>query len=178
MTYNLNKIATFYLPVICDLSDSQMRYIAENAKVGGHTLSHQYLTETDLENAENEIKMGKERLEEIIGKEVKSFCYPRGRYNDRIKKLVRDAGFEEARTTRVLWTEVDDPYEKHTTIHVYPRSEYNGRDWFEVACEKLEHVQKNGGIFHIWGHSWEIDKFNQWDKFEAFLKKMSEVMND
>ncbi len=28
-------------------------------------------------------------------------------------------------------------------------------------------------IFYVWGHSYEFDIYNTWDKFEEFLKMMS-----
>jgi len=27
-----------------------------------------------------------------------------------------------------------------------------------------------GGVFHIWGHSWEIEKYKMWDELELFFK--------
>ena len=27
-----------------------------------------------------------------------------------------------------------------------------------------------GGVFHLWGHSWEIEKYGMWDELEKFLK--------
>jgi hypothetical protein len=31
----------------------------------------------------------------------------------------------------------------------------------------------HGGVFHLWGHSWEIEEKGQWENLEAVLKTMS-----
>jgi hypothetical protein len=30
-------------------------------------------------------------------------------------------------------------------------------------------VRKNGGIFHLFGHSWEIERFGLWDELDEVL---------
>lgn len=42
--------------------------------------------------------------------------------------------------------------------------------WFGLAKNLFDYMQKNGGVFHIWGHSWEIEKFNMWKDLERFFK--------
>jgi peptidoglycan-N-acetylglucosamine deacetylase len=34
----------------------------------------------------------------------------------------------------------------------------------------LEYFLKNGGVLHIWGHSWEIEKFHLWGVLEEALR--------
>ncbi|GAB7548894.1 hypothetical protein CS8_085910 [Cupriavidus sp. 8B] len=31
-------------------------------------------------------------------------------------------------------------------------------------------VAMTGGIFHLWGHSWELDSFGGWQVLEDFLR--------
>jgi peptidoglycan/xylan/chitin deacetylase (PgdA/CDA1 family) len=123
-----------------------------------------------------EIKINKYELEVITGKPVLSFCYPRGRFDENVKKAVQDAGYVEARTTRIMQTfESSDPYEKDTTIHMNPRDEYQGKHWLEVAKDMLTMNDGTGVInyFHVWGHSWEIDKNHEWHNFETLLEILS-----
>ena len=91
--------------------------------------------------------------------------------------MVVRAGFKEARTTKVLNIEKPvDLFEKGTSIHVYQRKEYEGKDWLSVAYELCNLAKKKKGYFHIWGHSWEIEKYQQWDKLEEFFKFVHEKM--
>jgi len=31
----------------------------------------------------------------------------------------------------------------------------------------------DGGVFHIWGHSWEIEKYKMWDELKNVLEYIS-----
>src|SRR5690606_10758740 len=55
-----------------------------------------------LEDAQREIRDSKAEIERQIGSCVRSFCYPNGTskdYNERIKQLVRECGYENATVT-------------------------------------------------------------------------------
>lgn len=75
-----------------DLADSGM-------EIGAHTITHRNLTEISKEEQEKEIFGSKEILENKLGIEVTSFCYPRGKFNDDIISIVKQAGYKYACTT-------------------------------------------------------------------------------
>lgn len=154
-------------------------------EIGCHTKSHPQDMKTlhdDFLFAE--IDGAKVMLESILDRKVSKFCYPRGRYDERAKQQVIDSGFLQARTTNVNSLSSDyDPFEKPTTIHVFnDRKEYYNRGWFDVAVEKLNvaiQITNTKDItliptYHLWGHSWEIDRDKQWDKLEEFLRLVNE----
>ncbi len=170
--------AIFYIPSTTLLSVDEIRSIAKNFEIGGHTVNHPSdLKMVEQLTREREIKNNRKWLQEITGQEVKSFCYPRGRYNQEVIDAVKDAGFTEARTTQVMNIVEPDELEKYqikTSVHVYPtRKEYKGRPWFEVAEELYNQAEKNNGYFHMWGHSWELGKFGLWGELDTFLKFVS-----
>jgi len=43
------------------------------------------------------------------------------------------------------------------------------RDWQKLAGKLLERTLRHGGVFHLWGHSWEIEQEHQWDRLEKLL---------
>lgn len=174
--------ATFYIPSrVRELDDKEVRFLANHFEIGAHTVNHERLTRLkDSGKKWCEIKDSKNYWEQFLQKPVDKFCYPRGWYDDGIKQMVKDAGFKIARTTRVLSIRNIDPMEYHTTIHVYPmRDEYrigNGpkntkkfRSWLDVAKEYFDEAVEFGDYFHIWGHSWELEKYDQWGDLEKFL---------
>ncbi len=68
--------------------------------IGSHTFTHPLLTElTSQERIKNEIAGSKIALEEKLGREVNAFCYPAGRFNEKIKQVVIDAGYQVAVAT-------------------------------------------------------------------------------
>ncbi len=101
-------------------------------------------------------------------------AYPRGRFNDEVVKAVERAGYKEARTTHVLSTAPAlDPLRMPTTIHAFNgRKEYSGRPWRVMADFYLEHAIKNSLTFHLWGHSFELERDKLWDELDAFLGKI------
>jgi hypothetical protein len=48
-----------------------------------------------------------------------------------------------------------------------------GASWRELACGLFEHVLERGGVWHLWGHSWEIEERSMWDEVGAVLDAVS-----
>ena len=40
----------------------------------------------------------------------------------------------------------------------------------------LSHATTSGGVFHLWGHSWELQEAGLWGVFETFLARVAEVV--
>lgn len=159
--------------------DGLKELIDRGMELGGHTVSHFHdLKALDDRKLKFEIENNKLMLEMITNKQVTKFCPPRGRYDERVLKAIKDAGFLESRTTKVLVTDIpEDPYITHTTIHMFPRAEYEGRHWFDIVPEKFTEALLKGdkGMFSVWGHSRELDQRpSDWDFFEELLRRVKE----
>ena len=48
-----------------------------------------------------------------------------------------------------------------------------GATWLDHAAALLETWAATGGVFHLWGHSWELDEFAQWERLDRVLGLMS-----
>jgi peptidoglycan/xylan/chitin deacetylase (PgdA/CDA1 family) len=177
-------------------SASQVREIAEGFDIGGHTYHHVDLTAVSEQEASREISDGKKRLEDIVDRKLLSFCYPYGYTNSRVSNTVKEAGFLGARTTGLLSRQIDDLFRMKTTVytarqwptHLFKES-YFARDrtffyfvvtnglflqpWYRIALKTLEFVVENGGVWHMWGHSWEVDKNDDWSHLESVLREIS-----
>lgn len=67
---------------------------------GSHTLDHPFLTElSSEEELRRQIFDSKRILEERLAKPVYAFAYPAGRFNGKVKNLVKEAGYKLAVTT-------------------------------------------------------------------------------
>lgn len=69
-------------------------------EIGAHTLTHPKLTQVPLETVWAEISRSKDELEQVLGAPVVSFAYPKGDYNEAVKAVVCEAGFQLAVTNR------------------------------------------------------------------------------
>ncbi|MCH9697882.1 MAG: polysaccharide deacetylase family protein [Gammaproteobacteria bacterium] len=68
-------------------------------EIGCHTMNHPKLNKINVGQLNTEIIDSKTLLEDQLGNEVSSFCYPKGRYNPVVLEYVKKAGYRSAFTT-------------------------------------------------------------------------------
>jgi peptidoglycan/xylan/chitin deacetylase (PgdA/CDA1 family) len=196
-----NMKGTFYTPIRNPerpvMSASILHDIAQKQEIGGHTVNHVYLNTLGKSDAKYEIFECKTILEQQLGREIEAFCYPGGKFSQRDTKLVKEAGYLFGRTTRFLHTTSDVSSQLlDTSVQVYNHSStiltahclknifivpilrhsffYKGnRNFLKLAEILLERIIADGGVFHLWGHSWEIEEFGLWRPFEQLLSKLA-----
>ena len=158
-------------------------------EIGAHTINHTNLLGVTCEKAREEIDGSKIYLEDILGHDVKMFCYPYGKYNHSIRKIINDGGFIGARTCSVKsFALPNDPfllgitmlvsnYSPLSTLKACWKAQLLGHrilfDWEQRAKAIFSLFLKYGGVFHIYGHSKEIDKNNEWNKLESLFSYLS-----
>jgi hypothetical protein len=205
--------ATFYIPIDnvereC-MNPDEIKVIAQGFDVGGHTYHHVNLLRVPIEEAKREVVECKKKLEEVTGKEILSFSYPYGKFNNKVIKIVKKAGFIGARTVNFLTKSIKDHFKMGPTVyaadrwfaphikhikHFVPSPDFSlldfslfwfmvknnlfFKDWNQVAIETLDFIIKSGGIWHLWGHSWEIDENNDWKKLEDIFCEISTVSKE
>lgn len=79
----------------CNISQLREMQMA-GIEIGGHTVNHPSLGRVSLGVAKQEITDCFQWLQDNLGKQPRSFCYPNGQpedYSSDIKKLVADSGF-------------------------------------------------------------------------------------
>ncbi len=91
--------ATFYVvSQRLELTPAQWQQIDRDGfEVAAHTRTHPDLL--GVKDLAGEITGSKKDLEAILGHPVRSFAYPYGKYNETIKRVARDSGFETAVST-------------------------------------------------------------------------------
>lgn len=92
------------LPTDTMLTSEQLLELSRRGvEIGGHTVAHTILSTLDDDQARQEMALGKQQLEAIVGKPVSTFAYPNGRphrdYSARHAAIAREVGFELAVTT-------------------------------------------------------------------------------
>lgn len=161
----------------------------EHFEIGAHTMTHPRLSRISEEEAREEIIQSKLFLEHVIKKPVISFCYPGGEYTNTHVKMIQEAGFSLGRTVARFSVSLNvfSLYELPTTVHAYRhwsdmvaiarfarfRPVLFFRyylNWDELAIALFDHVALTGGVFHLWGHSWEVDARRDWERLERVLQ--------
>ena len=186
------------LPV---MSESEIRGLADRGfEVGAHTMDHVVLTDATDEVVRRELVESKAWVESVTGRPCTVFCPPKGKFAARHLDMIREAGFAGFRTTE-MWS-LDRPRPRHdgllelpTTLQAQPqpvsgtvrnlakrwavgnavkflRFGRRGR-WIDHAEAVLDHVLSEGrGVFHLWGHSWELAEGDQWGRLERVLARL------
>ena len=195
--------ATFYVPLSNDegrdvINAADLRHLrSQGFEIGAHTVSHRALPGLSNQELFYEVLGSKSILEDQLGDGVRMFCYPRGRYDKRILKCVERCGFRGARTTRMLALGPEfNRFEVPTSLQAYPHppvnyfknlgrhrdlgglnrfvTDYMGCDtWLDLGKRLFERVMEHGGIWHLYGHSWEVEEFGLWRQLEELLDYVS-----
>ena len=174
------------------LSKAELRRLGSEFEIGAHTFDHVRLNTVPRAEVARQVRAIKTALEDELGHEVAGFCYPGGVHDARIRDTVRSAGYNYARTIENLWLEPPrDPFQLSTTLQFYPHDRftyvknlarghlYERASGFELAVRGaslavtlralLERAIARGGMFHLWGHSWELEEHDLWGELEAFF---------
>ena len=190
----LGFAATFYIsprsaeiPAPRRIRGPALAELAARFEIGSHTLTHPHLTRLSLAAAGREISLGNAAVQDAIGAPVTAFCYPYGAYRAPHVELVRAAGFRVARTIRRFSTRPDaDPLRLATSSHAaryradgWPAARRSATvrearamwgNWDTLARALFREAAGGGGVYHLWGHSWEIDAHDDWGRLRSLLR--------
>jgi len=177
------------------LTKEQIQKLADHHEVGAHSMTHPKLTQIPPEEAKREIEGSKKWIEGVTGKPCTMFCYPHGNHNKRVQEQVQQTGFRGGRTTRVLAFDVSNPFALPTSLQIFQfsnlklrtlmptwfmllkniSSNAHTKDWLSLARFLLGHARETGRpFFHLWGHSFEIEKYDMWKDLEIFLEEVQQ----
>lgn len=182
--------ATFYVPLRSErevLTTLQVRELSASFEVGAHTVGHTDLTTVPDDVARAEIVDCKSKLEQITGRPCTSFCFPLGRFRRLHLTHIREAGYRVARTVELM--SLDAPrydnglwmmpttiqavpacyttYVKNSIKRLRPASllrytRARRTSWPATLEALLEWSIQRGGVVHLWGHSWEVERNSDW----------------
>lgn len=151
----------FFIPNVCEWSNEFIREVSKKFEIGGHTVSHpEDLKRLSPENQKIEIEENKEWLEEVIGKRIRWFAYPSGRYKpDTTCPIVQRAGYKFARTTVVGSIEMPKVFDfrVNTTAQIGNNTRKEYENWFEYVKSLMNILDGEDRLIHIWGHSKDLN---------------------
>jgi hypothetical protein len=177
---------------------AQIRELASGFEIGAHTLEHVVLTRTNLDRVREEITGSRNWLADIVSEPCIMFCPPEGKYSRRHALTVKDAGYLGLRSVELLslaWPRREGGImAMPTSVQAFPHDSrtlarnalkraafrnlwralqlIEGRNWPWLAATLLERAARCGGVFHLWGHSWELRQAGEWNRLEEVLRIM------
>jgi peptidoglycan/xylan/chitin deacetylase (PgdA/CDA1 family) len=169
--------ATFFI----ELQKNNDRYHPKNQikvldnfgfDIGCHSIYHPILRNISELDQDLNIYYAKGCIEELIGKELKWYAPPKGKYNKQVIDKIIDAGFKYIRTVDVLDTSDIHGGINSVSIHPFPRREYKDERWIDVAMDQINNISIYGGTFKMMMHAWELENLNYWGELELIFKEL------
>lgn len=154
------------------INPSDLKHIYEGHEVASHTLTHPNLPPLAEEEIVRQVEEDRLKLCELCGYEVVGFAYPSGKFDRRVSEIIRNkTGIKYCRT--VISSHSFSPQEN---LFEFNPTVYHHEEWdklFELGEKFLSLKADEPSVFYVWGHAYEFDIHNSWDRFEEFLKMMS-----
>ena len=152
-----------------------VKYIYKGHEVAAHTLTHPLLPAIeDEKEIIHQVEDDRVRLSELCGYDVVGFAYPCGgqNFDHRVSELIKhNTGIKYARNIIS-----NHSFKLQDNLHEFCPTVYHHGEWdklFELADKFVSLKAEEPSIFYIWGHAYEFDIENTWDRFEELLKIIS-----
>ena len=152
-----------------------VKHIYDGHEVAAHTLTHPLLPGiTDDAEIVRQVECDRLNLSELVGYEVVGFAYPCGgvNYNSRVADIIRrNTGIKYCR--HII---SNHSFEPQSNLYEFSPSVYHHAEWdklFELGEKFLSLKVDTPQIYYVWGHAYELDIHDTWDRFEEFLKMMA-----
>ncbi len=152
----------------------ELKKIYRGHEVAVHTLTHPMLPEQTEEEIIRQVEDDRIALSKLVGYEVVGMAYPGGgvNFDRRVSEIIRkNTGVRYARTTVSCHN-----FLPQENLYEFQPSVYHHREWdemFRLGEEFLNLKTDEKRVYYVWGHAYEFDIANTWDRFEAFLKMMA-----
>ena len=139
-------------------------------EIAVHGLRHTAPDSLAQEEYKQEFITDAENIERLYGKYPVGMAYAYGVFNDEVIKYLSDAGFKYGRTTGAThsFDMPKEPLKLESTCH------HNDEMLFALAENFLEAepAENEQLLFYIWGHSYEFDVNNNWERIEKLCKML------
>lgn len=140
-------------------------------EIATHGLTHAAPTGTTKEQLDKEFLTDMSNIERIYGTYPVGMAYAYGCVDDEVVKYLKSIGIKYGRTVEASHSfEIPkEPLKLKATCH------HDDDMLFELAEKflKAEPKENEQMLFYVWGHSYEFDVNNNWDRIEEFCKMMS-----
>lgn len=155
------------------LKAEDIRGVYAGHEVAAHTVTHAMLPECSQEEIVREVEADRLALSELTGYEVVGMAYANGgeNNNDTVAQVIRErTNIQYARTITCTGN-----FAIQKNLLRYNPTVFHLRmdEMFELGEQFLAMEPETPQLFYVWGHSYELDAENTWNRFEEFCRMMS-----
>ena len=145
--------------------------LGKNHEIAIHSYSHPYLDHMPRAVATAEIIKDRECLEGMFGRVIRGCAYPMGTYSDMTVEVLRACEIAYARTIESTWSfRLPQNWLKMpATCH---HDDARLFDLMETFLNKQPSPREQVWLFYVWGHAYEFERENNWERIETFCEKV------
>lgn len=138
-------------------------------EIASHGLTHAALPELSEEELHREIKADIDNIQSLYGEKPIGFAYAYGAYNEAAIKELQQQNIRYARTVEASHSfALPEDW-----LRLSPTCHYRDERLMELAERFVSLPAKEPALFYVWGHSYELDVHQEWDKLEEFFAFIS-----
>ena len=155
------------------LKAEDIRGVYAGHEVAAHTVTHAMLPECSQEEIVREVEADRLALSELTGYEVVGMAYANGgeNNNDTVAQVIRErTNIQYARTITCTG---NFAIQKNLLRYNPTVFHLNMDEMFALGEQFLALEPETPQLFYVWGHSYELDAENTWNRFEEFCRMMS-----
>lgn len=175
-TFNLNSGSISYAHSWEYWNKTQIHHINyfdypdlyDGFEIAAHTHTHPDLTKIDRSTIFNEWRLDIKILEFLYNCKIEGAALPFGRWDKNTYECLEQEGILYCRTTAVT-----HKFDLPTNLMLNPTCKFIDKDLMNLAETFVNLPDDKPSLFYIYGHSYELEKEEDWQKFESFCKYIS-----
>ncbi len=147
------------------ISPEEVAQLYAGFEVAVHTVTHPDLCRLNDAAVLCEVLDDRRALENLTGYPIHGMAYPFGTTDVRVRTLLRECGIRYSRGVRTTadFSLPEDPLDWTCSCHHYD---------LEPLIDPFLEQDGNLKLLSVWGHSYEFDQKNEWDKIEGQLARL------
>ncbi len=157
-----------------EIDASEVKDLYAGHEIAAHTVTHPNLLNCSEAEVIHQVKDDAAALEALCGYEIVGMAYPGGPFfNDETIRIITE-------NTKIFYARAVG---SHFTLKLperlmawYPSCQLHPKEYEGIERLTDELISYKGDedrLFYLWGHSFELDKFGNWDYFERFCDKIA-----
>ena len=179
-TWNLNSLSFDFLGKVeykgrtaahDKVSIYEVKSLYAGHEVAVHTLYHPDLCKESDDSIRINIEADRIILEKLVGYPIIGMAYPFGTVDDRVSLIIKEN--TPIKYSRTVWATYnfdrqDDLLKFRPTVHCLDFDNLSS-----LVDKFIELKPDKDQILYIWGHAYEFDFDDTWDKFEQIISKLA-----
>lgn len=156
---------------VCRMNQEGLQELYHGHEIAVHGLTHAGPVGLGPEELEKEFLQDRNNIKELYGTVPVGMAYAYGSYDATVVEYLRSIGIRYGRTVESSYgfSLPEDPMRLRATCH------HKDDRLFELAEEFLAAEAEEGTpmLFYVWGHSYEFDVDDNWERMERFCQLIS-----